>query len=391
MQPDPTRLKDTIRKILTNGKGILAADESSGTIKKRFDSIKVESTETTRRDYRNMLFTTEGYEKFISGVILFDETVDQKVDEGGAMKSSERSDDVLRGRTFPELIAGKGIVPGIKTDEGMEEHPHFAPQKVTRGLKGLAKRLAAYTERSKGTLRFTKWRQAIVVEPQVSQAYLDYTMHVMAEQAAIALSAGYVPINEPEVLMDGSHTMDACAELTERTLSTLFQKLSEHGVDPALTILKTNMVLSGKPAQSEDRSGMEPKKDASEEVAKATLAVFKNVLPKELPGVVFLSGGQKSIQATENLNACVLEAKKLKTPWVLSFSYGRALQDDALKAWAGNHSNYGAAQAALLKRARLNSLAQGGEYEPSLELEKVNKIPASAARWDLREYRKMLK
>lgn len=342
MPLDTAHLKETIKKIFAPGKGILAADESSGTIKKRFDSIKVESTEVTRRDYRSMLFTTHGYEDFISGVILFDETVDQKDDAG---------------RTFSELITSCGIVPGIKTDEGMEEHPYFAPQKVTRGLKGLAKRLAAYGERSKGTLRFTKWRQAIVVTPNVPQAYLDYCMHIMAEQAAISLAAGYVPINEPEALMDGAHTMQECTELTERTLTTLFQKLSEHGVDPALTILKTNMVLSGR----------ELKKDAPKEVAEATLAVFKKSLPKELPGIVFLSGGQKSIQATENLNACVLAAKKLKTPWMLSFSYGRALQDDALKAWAGNSANFPTAQAALLKRAKLNSLAQLGEYSSTME------------------------
>ena len=340
---DPARLKETIKKILRPGHGILAADESSGTIKKRFDSIKVESTEMTRRDYRNMLFTTRGYETFVSGVILFDETVDQKDDAG---------------RTFSELIASQGIVPGIKTDEGMEEHPMWAPHKITRGLKGLSKRLAAWTERSKGTLGFTKWRQVILVDPKPSEAYLDYAMHVMAEQAAIALAAGYVPINEPEILMDGAHTIAQCAETTERILTMLFKKLKEHGVDPALTILKTNMVLTGK----------ELKKDSSENVAKATLAVFKKALPKELPGIVFLSGGQSSIQATENLNACVLEAKKLNVPWILSFSYGRALQDDALKAWAGKAANVPAAQAAFLKRAQMNSLAQKGMYKSEMEL-----------------------
>ncbi|MEK7137390.1 MAG: class I fructose-bisphosphate aldolase [Patescibacteria group bacterium] len=341
---DPPRLKDTIQKILTPGKGILAADESSGTIKKRFDSIKVESTEENRRSYRNMLFMSPGYEQWISGVILFDETVDQKDDAG---------------RTFSELIASNGVVPGIKTDEGMEEHPMWAPQKVTRGLKGLGKRLESWTERSKGTLAFTKWRQVVLVEPRVSDAFLDYAMHVMAEQAAWSLAAGYVPINEPEILMDGLHTMEQCAEATERTLVMFFRKLKEHGVDPALTILKTNMVLSGK----------ELKKDAPDIVGKATLEVFRKSLPKELPGIVFLSGGQSALQATENLHACALEAKKMKAPWTLSFSYGRALQDDALKAWAGKVANIPAAQAAFLKRARMNSLAQEGTYDPVLEKE----------------------
>jgi fructose-bisphosphate aldolase class I len=344
MTLDTSRLKGTIQKILAPGKGILAADESSGTIKKRFDSIKVESTEGNRRDYRNMLFTSPGYEQWISGVILFDETVDQKDDAG---------------RTFSELIASNGVVPGIKTDEGMEEHPMWAPQKITRGLKGLGKRLANWTERSNGTLGFTKWRQVVLVEPRVSDAFLDYAMHVMAEQAAWSLAAGYVPINEPEILMDGSHSMEQCAEATERTLVMLFRKLKEHGVDPALTILKTNMVVSGK----------ELKKDDAAEVGKATLDVFRRSLPKELPGVVFLSGGQSSLQATENLHACTLEAKNMNVPWVLSFSYGRALQDDALKAWAGKAGNVPVAQAAFLKRAKLNGLAQEGRYEPSFEKE----------------------
>ena len=337
--------------ILAPGKGILAADESSGTIKKRFDSIQLESTEETRRSYRHLLFTTRGYEQWISGIILYDETVDQMYDSQ---------------QTFSEFIAAQGIVPGIKTDEGMEDHPHFAPNKITRGLKGLAERLAIYTERSEGTLRFTKWRQVVLVEPKAPQAFLDYSSHVMAEQAAIALAAGYVPINEPEILMDGGHTMEQCAETTERTLKTLFQKLSEHGVDPAHTILKTNMVLSGK----------DLKKDLPEEVARATLKVFQSSLPKSLPGVVFLSGGQSSLQATENLQACAAEAKRLKVPWTLSFSYGRALQDDALKSWKGNMGNVPLAQAAFLKRAKLNGLAQQGQYEAGME---EGKIPVEMA------------
>jgi len=328
--------------ICQSGKGILAADESMGTIKKRFDAIGLESTEENRRSYRNTLFTTEGIEQWISGVILFDETVDQ------------RSDD---GTPFSELIARRGIAPGIKTDEGKEDHPTWGPQSLTRGLKGLGKRLASYAERSQRALRFTKWRQVVLIEPAPSQAFLDYAMHVMAEQAAWSLDHGYVPINEPEVLMDGGHTMEQCQEVSERTLKTLYRKLEEHGVDPSLTILKTNMVLSGKAR----------KKDTEEEVAKATIAAFQVSVPPVVPAIVFLSGGQTSLQATENLNACAVRGIEARIPWFLSFSYGRALQDDALKAWGGKSANVPRGQAALHKRGKLNGLAQQGTYAPRME------------------------
>lgn len=346
MTIDTQRLKETILMICQAGKGILAADESMGTIKKRFDSINLESTEESRRSYRNMLLTADNEEQWISGVILFDETVDQ-VSADGAL--------------FPELIAKKGIAPGIKTDEGKEDHPMWGPQSITRGLKGLGKRLQAYTERSHGALRFTKWRQVILVEPAPSQAFLDYAMHVMAEQAAWSLAAGYVPINEPEVLMDGGHTLEQCQKVTEHALQTLYQKLPEHGVDPSLTILKTNMVLSGKART----------KDIPEEVAKATIATFQASVPDVVPGIVFLSGGQTSVQSTENLNACAKRGGEVGIPWFLSFSYGRALQDDALKVWRGLSANVRSGQAAFQKRARLNSLAQQGRYTPAMEKEEV--------------------
>lgn len=344
MTMDTQRLQKTIHALLTPGKGILAADESSGTIKKRFSSINLESTAESRRDYRDILLTTEKYEAAISGVILYDETVDQK----------SRS-----GITFSQLIAERGVIPGIKTDEGKEEHPFLDPQTITRGLKGLGKRLQEYTERSHGTLGFTKWRQVILVDPLPSDSFLDYVMHVMAEQAAWSLQAGLVPICEPEILMDGSHTLDQCAATTERTLSLLYRCMEAQHVDLALTILKTNMVLSGK----------ENLADAPREVGKATLNVFRASLPTSMPGVVFLSGGQRSLQATENLHACALEAKNTRAPWTLSFSYGRALQDDALKIWGGKEENVPAAQAAFLKRARLNGLAQKGKYESRMEKE----------------------
>lgn len=345
MTLDTQKLQKIIRALLALGKGILAADESSGTIKKRFASIGCESTEESRRAYRDMLFTTEGYERSISGVILFEETIDQKSKNGVILA---------------QHIHERGVIPGIKTDEGKEEHPFLQPQTVTRGLNGLGKRLQAYIERSAGTLGFTKWRQVILVDPSPSDAYLDYVMHVMAEQAAWSLQCGLVPICEPEVLMDGAHALDQCAAATERTLRTLYRCMEAQRVDPALTILKTNMVLSGK----------ECRKDPPDVVAAATLKVFRNAIPPSVPGIVFLSGGQSAIQATENLHACAVEARNARVPWTLSFSYGRALQDDALKAWGGRTADVPAAQAAFLKRARLNGMAQRGEYERGMEDER---------------------
>jgi len=349
MPLDTAKLKNIIQKILIQGKGILAADESTSTIKKRLDSIKVENTEANRRAYRNMLFTTPGYEQYISGVILYDETIDQNDDHG---------------KTFSELIASQGIIPGIKSDGGKEEHPNWDPQTITRGLKGLGKQLDEWTERSHGTLGFTKWRQVILVEPDPSKAFVDYAMHVMAEQAAWSLSKGYVPICEPEILMDGTHSIEQCSQVTLRTLAALYQKMNEHGVDPALTILKTNMVLSGK----------EKTRDAAEFVGKSTVSLFHTSVPAKMPGIVFLSGGQSSVQATENLNACAKDAAATHAPWVISYSYGRALQDDALKAWGGSSANIGKAQAAFLHRAKMNSLAQQGKWAFSLEKEVMTMI-----------------
>ena len=346
MPADTAKLQKTIKAILTQGKGILAADESTSTIKKRLESIKVENNEENRRAYRNLLFTTPGYGQYISGVILYDETVDQKNESG---------------KTFSELIASQGIVPGIKSDGGKEEHPSWDPQTMTRGLKGLGKRLDEWTERSRGTLGFTKWRQVILVEPDPSKSFVDYAMHVMAEQAAWSIAKGYVPICEPEVLMDGIHSLEQCSQVTLRTLMALYQKMKEHGVDPALTILKTNMVLSGK----------EKMKDPAELVGKSTVSLFHTSVPAKMPGIVFLSGGQSSVQATENLNACAKDAFATHAPWMISYSYGRALQDDALKAWGGSSANIAKGQAAFLHRAKMNSLAQQGKWSMALEKEVV--------------------
>lgn len=342
MSVDRARLEETLRQICIPGRGILAADESSGTIKKRFDSINLESTEEHRRAYRNMLFTTQGLEEGISGVILYDETVDQRSDDG-----------IL----FPELLSKKGIVPGIKVDMGKVEHPNFAPESVTRGLDGLEKRLAGYTERSAGLLRFTKWRQVIDIGPDMPhEALLESAMDAMGQYVAICQHAGYIPITEPEVLMDGSHNLMKCREVTALTLKIMYRALEQHKVDVSLTLLKPNMVLSGK------ASGVE---DSVEAIAEATLEVFRSSVPAQVPGIVFLSGGQTPEQATRNLQAIAERAKT--DPWWISFSYGRALQDPALKAWKGSSDNVPAAQEALRTRARLNGLAQKGEYQAAME------------------------
>jgi len=343
--PDTAKLLTNIKKILQSSKGILAADESTATIKKRLDSIGMESSEENRRSYRNTLFTTPGFSDHISGVILFDETVDQKDDSG---------------QTFSELIASTGAVPGIKVDKGKDEHPDHAPQTLTKGLDGLGDWLEEFTKRSNGTLGFTKWRQVILVKPTPADAFLEEAMDSMAQYAKIAQEHGYVPIVEPEVLMDGEHSIEQCAEVTERTLKIMYAKLKEHGVVLEGTLLKPNMILSGK----------EAKTDAPEEVAEATLAVFQKAVPKEVPGIVFLSGGQTPVQATENLNAINVKGKSVNAPWVFSYSYGRALQEDALKTWAGKAENVGAAQAAFAHRAAMNGAAQEGAWMKEMEAKK---------------------
>lgn len=340
MAVDTARLKETIARICRSGCGILAADESMGTIAKRFASINIESTPENRRNYRNMLFSTPKLEEHMSGVILFDETVNQMGDSG---------------MTFPRLLDARGIVPGIKVDTGKVDHPNFAPESLTRGLDGLEKRLAEYTERSGGTLRFTKWRQVIEIGPGIpNRELIESALDAMAQYAAISQHAGYVPITEPEVLMDGEHGIERCGEVTELTLTILYQALRRHRIEIPLTLLKPNMVIAGKKAG---------KADTPDEVAEATLRVFQKTVPAEVPGIVFLSGGQSAVQATENLNAIGKRAATM--PWLLSFSYGRALQDPALKAWNGE--NVPAGQAALALRSHANGLAQMGRYERSME------------------------
>jgi len=333
-----SELANVARAIVAPGKGILAADESSPTIKKRFDSIQVESTEESRRTYREMLFTTEGAEKFISGVILFDETLRQSASDG---------------TPFAKLLSEKGILPGIKVDKGAKALAGAPNEKVTEGLDGLRDRIAEYV--SLGA-KFAKWRAVITIGDGIPSDYcLDANAHALARYAALCNEGGLVPIVEPEVLMDGSHTLERCFEVTERALHKLFEALYEQRVPLAETILKPNMVISGTEC---------PKRAGVREVAEATIDCFRRSVPAGLPGIVFLSGGQSDVEATAHLN----EMNKIGGfPWELSFSYGRALQASPLKAWRGESANVPAAQQAYHHRAKCNSAARSGSWNDAME------------------------
>jgi len=331
-------LERSARALVAPGKGILAADESSGTIKKRFDSIGVESTEENRRAYREMLFTTRGMEEFISGVILFDETIRQSNADGVP---------------FTKVLDGAGVIPGIKVDTGAKPLAGFPGETVTEGLDGLRDRLAEHHELG---ARFTKWRAVITIGEGIpTQTCIDANAEGLARFAALSQEAGLVPIVEPETLMDGDHTIDRHYDATRRTLEALFDRLFAHRVDLAGTLLKTNMVLSGKSA---------PEQAGVEEVARWTLRVLRETVPAALPGIVFLSGGQTDEAATAHLS----EMNRIgDVPWELSFSYGRALQAPALKAWGGKPGNLEAAQGAFYRRAKLNGAARSGSYTPDME------------------------
>jgi len=336
---DTEKLAKTARAMVAPGKGILAADESGGTIKKRFDSIDVESTEENRRAYRDLLFTTEGIEDHISGVILFDETIRQASADG---------------TPFPKLLAGKGIIPGIKVDLGAK--PLALAEKgetVTEGLDGLRERLAEYAELGAG---FAKWRATYAITDALPSQYaIDVNADALARYAALCQEAGIVPIVEPEVLMEGDHTIERSDDVTSEVLQALYRELHEQRIFLEGSLLKPNMVLSGYGA----------KKQATDaEIAERTVRNFRWNVPAAVPGIVFLSGGQSDEQATARLN----EMNKLGPhPWELSFSYGRALQAPTLEAWKGEPSNVGAAQAAFAHRAKLNSAARSGSYTASME------------------------
>ena len=333
-------LKSVAKALVAEGKGILAADESSGTIKKRFDSISVESTEETRRSYREMLFTTEGAADYVSGVILFDETIRQSTSDGVP---------------FTEVLSKQGTLPGIKVDTGAKPMAGFAGELVTEGLDGLRDRLAEYVELG---AKFAKWRAVITIGDGIpTVACLNANAHALARYAALCQEAGLVPIVEPEVLMDGDHDIDRCEQVTTETLNRQYDALVELDVMLEGTLLKPNMVISGKGC----------KKQASpEEIAEATVRTFLRTVPAAVPGIVFLSGGQTAEQATENLNAMNAMGK---FPWELSFSYGRALQAPALAAWSGKTDNVPKAQKVYHHRAKMNGLARYGKYETKMEKE----------------------
>lgn len=336
---DKEKLKDIAQRLVTDNKGILAADESFGTIKKRFDTIGVESNEETRRRYRELLFVTPGVEEFISGVILFDETTRQSTGDG---------------RKFSEVLKEKGILPGIKVDKGKVDMPNFPGEKITEGLDGLRESLGEY----KGLgAEFAKWRS---VTPIGESLPVDIAIETNARKQALYASfcqeQDIVPIVEPEVLINGDHTMSKAKEITYKTLKIFFEKLSEHKIYMPGMLLKTSMVVPGK------ESGQEM---IASEVSRSTIECFSDVVPDDIGGIVFLSGGQSPQDATINLN----EINKIGGVWPLSFSYGRALQEPVLKTWQGNDDNWEKAQKAFYKRARLNSLARQGKYKESMEAE----------------------
>lgn len=331
-------LENTMDDLIQEGRGILAMDESAGTIAKRFKSISVESTEETRRSYRSMLLTTDGLGEYINGVILFEETMTQKSDEG---------------MLLPSVAWQQKIVPGIKVDKGKIPLTRCPGDNITEGLDGLSQRLKTYREQG---ARFAKWREVYsITEQNPTSTGLISNADVLARYAAVSQEEGLVPIVEPEVLMDGDHTIERCAEVTEAVLQSVFAALARHHVTFELMILKTNMILPG----------TESTKASPESIAAWTAAVLRRSVPAAVRSVNFLSGGQQPAEATANLNAICRD--RARHPWHLSISFGRALQQPALFAWKGVSENAAATQRELLKRARLNSLAMQGEYTPDME------------------------
>jgi fructose-bisphosphate aldolase class I len=335
---DKALLAKTAAAMVARGKGVLAADESSGTCEKRFKSVGVDCTEESRRTYRGLLFTTPGAEQFISGVILFDETLRQKTNDG-----------VL----FPDYLAKKGILPGIKVDKGAMDLALCPGEKVTEGLDGLRPRLAEYFKLG---ARFAKWRAVITIGEGIpSHTCLYANAHALARYAALCQEASIVPMIEPEVLLDGDHTVERCEEVTEATLRATYAAMAAHNVSLEHLILKTSMVVSGKEC---------PRQANVDDVAERTVRVLKRTVPAAQPGIVFLSGGQSDEAATAHLNAM---AATKGLPWPLTFSYSRALQNPALKAWRGQAANAAAAQKAFHHRAHMNGLAAQGKWKPELE------------------------
>ncbi|NQY42602.1 MAG: fructose-bisphosphate aldolase class I [Legionellales bacterium] len=333
-------LSETIDLMSNNGQGILAADESNGTIGKRFSSINLENTFENRRSYRSMLVNTQDLGKYINGIILFEETLDQKDDQN---------------IPITEILDTQKIVIGIKVDQGTKELTNFPSEKITEGLDGLSNRIVSYREKG---ARFAKWRNVMIISKDTPSATaVRSNSESLARYATICQNHGIVPIVEPEILMDGNHTLQKCAEVTEIVLKELFIFLQYHKVKLEYTILKPNMVLPGK--DCEDQS-------STAEIAETTFEILKRSVPSSIPCINFLSGGQTPIQATERLNA--INQVNSNKPWVLSSSFGRALQEPVLNTWAGKSENNAKSQQALLHRAKMNSLACLGNYKSDLEI-----------------------
>ncbi len=337
-------LEQTAKEMVAEGKGILASDESNSTMTKRLEEVGVESTEESRRRFRELMFTTEGAEEHISGVIMYDETIRQSTGDGTA---------------FPELMANRGMIPGIKVDTGAKPLAGSPDEKVTEGLDGLRERLEEYRELG---ARFAKWRGVIAIGDGLPSRYcIHVNAHALARYAALCQEAGIVPIVEPEVLMDGDHSIDLSEQVTSDTLRAVFTELAEQRVLLEGMVLKPNMVLSGYDSDADSKAG-------AEEVAQRTLALFKAVVPAAVPGVVFLSGGQSDEEASAHLSAMNNIGG---VPWELSFSYGRALQGAPLKTWGGEESKVTDAQSVFAHRARCNGEARFGRYSDELEQEAV--------------------
>ena len=335
----PNDLAATAKALVAPGKGILAADESFGTIEKRFKSINLPSTEEHRRAYREMLFSTKGVGEFISGVILFDETLRQKAAGGLA---------------FAKVLDKAGVIPGIKVDTGAKDLPAYPGEKITEGLDGLRERLAEY---AKLGARFAKWRAVITIGDGIPTRYcIDANAHALARYAALCQEAGIVPIVEPEVLMDGGHSGERCEEVTETTLASAFFHLHAQRIELEGMLLKPNMVIPGKKATVQW---------SPQQIAEATVRCFRRTVPAAVPGIVFLSGGQSPQEATANLNAMNAMGQH---PWQLSYSYGRALQDEGLKAWGGAPANVAKGQEAFARRGKMVSAARYGKYTPKMEM-----------------------
>lgn len=332
-----TELQNTINDLVIPGKGILAADESTSTITKRFNALNIESTEANRLAYRHMLFSTTNLSNYISGVILYEETLGQSAN----------------GVSLPALLASQKIVPGIKVDKGLVGLPNSRNEKTTQGWDGLHERLQQYKQLG---ARFAKWRAVYNIGDDCpSYVAIHANADGLARYAAICQENGIVPIVEPELLMDGNHSIEHCARVTQWALEEVFQALFIYGVQLEYIILKPSMVIAGNKCSTQS---------TTEEVARETIAVLKRTVPSAVPSINFLSGGQTPEQATANLDAM---NKLGNLPWHLSFSYGRALQEPALHTWSGNSNNIADAQSALLTRAKLNSAATEGQYATAME------------------------